>query len=235
MKKSTEEKPIKFKMIGANIVHMIMPDRNQLASAVIRFQEYYESPFPEIKGQIFTLGYIKSLGSRSNRGINTYCGNELIESDWSGYNFPGSVLDPFIKGLFDPLTPEEAVIVDTLRYRTDNFYVIATYGDTDPGDTLEHEIRHAMFGVSNGYKREVQKELIKYKKELINLKRCLSSWGYADEVLDDECHAYMSADHDYFFENFTDDVKSFNLKPIPKLRNSLNRIAKKYKLKLGIK
>ena len=234
MKKSVEEKPIKFSLIGSNIVHIIMPDRNSLAAAVIRFQEFYESPFPEIKGQIFTLGYIKSLGSRSNRGINTYCGNDMVESDWSGYNFPGKVLDPFIKGLFDPLTMEEATIVDTLRYRTDEFYVIATYGDTDPGDTLEHEIRHAMFGVSEPYRKAVLKELGNYKKELVSLRKCLASWGYADDVLDDECHAYMSCDHDYFFENFTDDIKKYGLKPIPKLRNALNRLAKKHKPIIGI-
>jgi hypothetical protein len=234
MKKSIDELPIKFNTIGENIVHIVMPDRNTLAAAVIRFQEYYESPFPEIKGKVFTLGYIKSLGSRDNRGINTYCGNDMLNSDWSGYNFPGAVLDPFIKGLFDPLTAEESVIVETLRYRQDNFYVIATYGDTDPGDTLEHEIRHAMFGISDAYKKEVMKQIDKYKKELVPLRKVLSSWGYADEVLDDECHAYMSCDHDYFFENFTADVKKFKVTPVPKLRDVLNRLAKKHKEKLGI-
>lgn len=225
---------IKFKKIGDHIVHIVMPDRNSLASAMIRFQEYYESPFPEIKGKVFTLGYIKSLGSRDNRGINSYCGNELVNSDWSGYNFPGVVLDPFIKGLFDPLTVEESVIVDTLRYRTDNFYIIATYGDNDPADALEHEIRHAMFGTSVKYRKEVLKQLEKFKKELIPLRKCLTSWGYDEGVLDDECHAYMSCDHDYFFENFTNDVKKFKLKPIPKLRNILNKLANKYKKQLKI-
>ncbi len=225
---------IKFKTIGDHIVHIIMSDKNRLASAMIRFQEYYESPFPEIKGQIFTLGYIKSLGSRDSRGINSYCGNELVSSDWSGYNFPGSALDPFIKGLFNPLTVEESVIVDTLRYRTDNFYVIATYGDNDPADALEHEIRHAMFGISEKYRNSVLKQLEKYQKELIPLRKCLSSWGYADDVLNDECHAYMSCDHDYFFENFTEDIEKYNLKPIPKLRNALNKLAVKYKKELKI-
>ena len=158
MRKNIENnEPFTIKTIGTNIVHIIMSDKNELASAMIRFQEYYESPFPEIKGQIFTLGYIKSLGSRANKGVNSYCGGKLLSADWDGYNFPSSVLDPFIKGLFDPLTDYEHTIVEALRYRTDKFYVIATYGDTDPADTLEHELRHAMFGISDEYKKEVMK------------------------------------------------------------------------------
>ena len=235
MRKNVEKEFfIKFKSMGPNIVHIIMANKEDLAKAMIRFQEFYESPFPEIKGKIFTLGQIKSLGSRDNRGINTYCGSGLVPADWSGYNFPGSVLDPFIKGLFDPLTPEEAAIVEALRFRTDKFYVIATYGMEDPGDTLEHEIRHAMFGISDAYKKAVLKEIGKYKKELKPVREALASWGYAEEVLDDECHAYMSCDHDYFFENFTEVVNKYKIKPMPKLRDALNKLAKKHKKILGL-
>jgi len=236
MRKNLESKGIlKISNIGSSIVHIVMSDKNTLAEAMMRFQEYYESPFPEIKGQIFTVGYLKSLGSRSNRGINLYCGGKTLSADWDGYNFPDVVLEPFVKGLFDPLTDFEQDIVEALKYRTDSFYVIATYGENDPEDTLEHEIRHAMFGISDAYRKEVLKAVNDYKKELKSVRSCLSSWGYADDVLDDECHAYMGADHDYFFETFTDDIKTFKLKKIPKLRNRLNKLAKKYKLILGLK
>ena len=225
---------MKLSSIGDNIVHIVMEDKNSLAKAMARFQEYYESPFEDIRGQIFTLGYLKYKGSRENPGINTYCGNNLIEADWSGYNFPSSVLLPFVQGLFDPLTPEEEAIVEMLRYRTDDFYIIGTYGDEDPADTMEHEIRHAMYGISNEYKKEVDKLLDAYRAELDPLRKCLASWGYHKDVIDDECHAYMGADHDYFFENFTDDVDKYSIPEVPKLRDKLNKVAEKYKDNLGI-
>jgi len=225
---------IKISNIGTNIVHIIMDDKKSLARAMCRFQEFYESPFEDIKGCIFTLGYLKSKGSRANPRLNTYCGNELVDAEWAGYNFPSIALEPFVKGLFDPLTTEESSIVEMLRYRTDNFYIIATYGDNDDADALEHEIRHGMYGTCVEYKKEVDNALLKYEKDLVNLKKCLSSWGYIDEVMNDECHAYMGADHDYFFENFKEDVEKYNIIKLPKLKQSLNRIANKYKIKLGI-
>jgi hypothetical protein len=225
---------MKIRQIGSSIVHIVMPDRNSLAKAMYRLQEYYESPFPEIRGQIFTLGFIKSLGSRSYRGVNTYCGGENYKSDWSGYNFPSYVLDPFIKGLFDPLTSEEKDIVETLRYRQDKFYVIGTYGDDDPGDTLEHEIRHALYYISDAYKKEVDKALGGYTKQLVNLKKCLLDWGYCKEVLDDECHAYMGPDYEYFFTERKADADKYKVVVDKKLSNKLNAIAKKHKKKIGL-
>lgn len=223
--------------IGDNIVHISMTSKNQLARAMCRFQEYYESPFEDIRGQIFTLGYLKSKGSRSNPRINTYCGTNLTESDWDGYNFPRAALEPFFQGLFDPLTPEEECIVEMLKYRTDNFYVIATYGDQDldaDDNTIEHEVRHALYGTCEAYRKEVNTILARHSVKLRNLKKLLSSWGYHETVLDDECHAYMGADHDYFFNGFKEDVTKFKVKRMDTLRDQLNEVADKYKKKLKL-
>lgn len=234
MRQVVDQSKIDIECLGEHIIHISMDDKNELAETMMRFQEYYESPFEDIRGKIFTLGYLKSKGSRSKPRVNAYCGNSLLEAEWDGYNFPSSVLDPFIKGLFDPLTKNEQALVEMFRYRTDEFYVIATYGDQEAVNTLEHEIRHAMYGLSEGYRNEVNKALNEFRVQLEPLKKCLSHWGYHTDVLDDECHAYMGADHDYFFRNFTDDVSEFKIVEVPKLRDKLNRIAKKYKPKLGI-
>lgn len=220
---------MKFNKIGKDIIHIIMSDRKSLAKAMFRFQEYYESPFEDIRGQIFTLGYLKSKGSRSMQGVNTYCGGNNYEADWSGYNFPSYVLKPFVDGLFDPLTSEEQDIVETLKYNQGKFYVIGTYGDEDPGDTLEHEIRHAMYYCNESYRKQVDKTLKKYSKQLVNLKKCLLEWGYAETVLDDECHAYMGSDYDWFFNTKNEYVEKYKIKVDKKLSTELNRIAKKHK------
>ena len=234
MSRLKDKSIIEVDQIGDHIVHISMDDKNELASTVMRFQEYYESPFDDIRGQIFTLGFLKSKGSRSNPKLNTYGGNSLLEADWDGYNFPGSVLEPFIKGLFDPLTPSESALVEMLRYRTDEFYVIATYGDQAELNTLEHEIRHAMYGISKEYRDEVDNAMAPFFDQLEPLSRCLTDWGYHSDVLEDEFHAYMGSDHDYFFKTFTDDVSKYEIPQVPELRDKLNRIAKKYKPKLGI-
>ena len=165
MRKSlSSENMFEVESIGDHIVHIKMDHKNDLAAAMARFQEFYESPFDDIRNKYFTLGYLKSRGGRSKPRINLYCGNDLMAAEWDGYNFPGSVLEPFIKGLFDPLTKEEAAVVEMLKYRTDDFYVIATYGDDKEVDTLEHELRHAMYGVSQEYREEVNNALKLYKR-----------------------------------------------------------------------
>lgn len=234
MARIKNESLIDVETIGDKIIHISMDNKNALASAMMRFQEYYESPFEDIRGKIFTVGYLKSKGSRAKPGVNSYCGNVLMEAEWDGYNIPSSVLEPFIKGLFDPLTVEEAAIVEMFRYRTDDFYLIATYGDQGVIETLEHEIRHAMWGISKEYKAEVTLALQLHRSRLKPLRKCLVEWGYHPDVLDDECHAYMGADHDYFFNNFTEDVEKHGVVKLPALRDKLNKIAAKYKKKLDI-
>lgn len=222
----------KFKSIGDKIIHLQAQDAAQLAQAMIRIQEHYESPFDDIRGKIFTLGQIKAKGSRSAPGVNTYGGGIHFDCDWSGYNVPSYVFEPFIKGLFDPLTEYEKDIVEVVRYRGDKFYFIATFGDDDPKETLEHEIRHAMYYISPEYKKAVDFILKDYK--LAPLKACLSQWGYADEVLDDECHAYMGPDYDWFYAKKKEDILKYEIPKYPGLSERLNGAAEKFKKELGL-
>ncbi|MEB3209634.1 MAG: hypothetical protein VKK63_12075, partial [Synechococcus sp.] len=86
---------LKVKKQPFNSVWISADSQEELGNTFIRFQEHYESP--KFKEQIFTVGQVRSWYS-STYGANTY------EKDWSGYNFPSTVLKPFRDGLFDPLT-----------------------------------------------------------------------------------------------------------------------------------
>lgn len=185
---------MEIELICPNIYHIKILDRKERASAMIRFQEHYESPYPDIRGQIFTLGQVLSKGSRSAKGANTYCGGNILDSDWSGYNWPSYILDPFVRGLFDPLTPHEQDIVNTFKRNTSRFYVICTDGEA----ALEHEIMHGLFYTQLDYKRKVSKILSKVK--LDPLKKYLKSIGYDDSVMLDECQAYLGADFEWICE-----------------------------------
>ena len=216
---------MKILTAGKNTIKISMENGKELAAALMRFQEYYESQHKDIKGKIFTTGYLKSKGASPKNNLNLYCGGHNFDALWGGYNFPDYVLAPFIKGLFDPLTEEEQDIVETLRYRMDKFYVIGV--SEDYTGALDHEECHALYYLSEGYRNAVQTVLTRC--DLTGLKKILRSWGYADDVLLDECHAYLSADYDWLFTEHTKEVKKYKVEISTKIHTKLRTLKEKYK------
>lgn len=208
---------MKIELIAKNIYHILIKDQKERASAMIRFQEHYESPFKEIRGKIFTLGQLKALGARSAKGANTYCGGHKIDADWNGYNWPSYVLKPFIHGLFDPLTEYEQDIVETFKRNMGNFYVICTDGE----EALAHEIMHGLFYTQPNYKKEVLKIL--KTMDLKDLNKYLISIGYDKSVLEDEAQAYIGADFEWICE------KVPSLSKYKKESDKLNALYNRYK------
>lgn len=177
--------------ITDRIVLVSAKTQTQLGSAFIRFQEHYESP--EWRGKIFTEGQLRAWYSEKY-GANTY------EHDWTGFNLPGSILRPFIQGLFDPLGPAEAELVNLFRYRTDEFYVIGS--QTDQLETLDHEICHGLFATVSAYREAVQKILRANHKQLTPLRKRIESLMYHPSVVEDEVHAYASGSIDLVREDW---------------------------------
>lgn len=221
-----ETQKLNFKKISDKIVHITLPNYEELAKALIRFQEYYESPYPEIRGKIFTLGYVRSKGNRKT-GLNTYEGGNHFGADWAGYNFPSHVLEPFIKGLFDPLTSYEQDIVNALKLKEGKFYVIGTLEDADPRNALPHEIAHALYYTEPQYKKDVDKVLSKY--DLKGLFQWLRDDGYCDEVLLDEEQAYLGPDYDWLMADLKN-VEKYKIKIPKKCHEELTKIRKRYKI-----
>ncbi|HVY01919.1 MAG TPA: hypothetical protein VHA12_04110, partial [Candidatus Nanoarchaeia archaeon] len=95
---------MKLREIYPNIFHIQFSTRLLLTSTFLRFQEHYESP--KFRGKIFSLEeYKKWYISNSPKGKET--GKFTYYEDWSGFNIPGHVLEPFFQGKFDPLSLEE--------------------------------------------------------------------------------------------------------------------------------
>lgn len=215
---------MKLEQVTKNIILIKCEKTQELAETVMRFQEYYESGFPEIRGKIFTLGYLKKLYSEKN-GASTYAGNSLVDADYGGFNFPGHVLNPFIKGLFDPLTEGERAVVDLFRYREDDFYIIAVADDN--ASSMQHEINHGLFYTNKEFRDETT-ALIRGWDQFENFKNMMRDWGYCDEVMVDEAQAYICCDYDWLLIDCAEDVKKFNLTIDEKLSKSLQDIKKKY-------
>jgi hypothetical protein len=144
---------LKIKKQPYNSVLISASNQQELAESFMRFQEHYESPHWADK--IFTIGQFKKWYSEEY-------GGDTYHIDWRGFNFPSTVLKPFMEGLFDPLTDNEKSILDFFKYRKDNFYIIGSNSD----DVLEHELRHAFYNFNINYKNEVNKFIEDNKQKI---------------------------------------------------------------------
>lgn len=187
-------RPLKFNSV------LVQAESNQiLAQAFMRFQEHYESP--KFKDTIFTIGQFKKWYSE------TY-GSDSYEHDWTGFNFPSSVLNSFRHGLFDPLTDLEQEVLNLFKYRQDNFYII---GANDDG-VIRHELAHALFAQNYHYKNKVNHLCKMYAKNIKPIKDYILQKGYHPDVLNDEIQAYITDNDDKFIINNLDSsiVDKFN-------------------------
>ena len=176
---------LKIKSQPYNSVWISADSQEELGRTFIRFQEYYESPNPDFRGKIFTLGMVRQWYS-IKYGADTY------HHDWTGFNFPSRVLSPFKEGLFDPLTSEEIELLNLFKYRNDHFYVMGAQNSA----TLRHELSHALYDSNVKYKTEIDSYINKNKKGLAKAKKYILEKGYAKEVINDELQAYITDNDD---------------------------------------
>lgn len=199
---------LKIKNQPYNSVWVWADSQAELNRSFMRFTEHYESPNPDFRGKIFTVGQLK-------RWYSITYGADTYHIDWSGFNIPSKVLKPFIDGLFDPLTNEEQNLLDLFRYRNDNFYIIGAQNNS----VLRHELAHALYSNNIGYKKEIDKYILKNKKYLTKTSKYILDKGYCKEVLNDELQAYITDNDDEFIIGNT---------PL-KIINGINSIYRKFK------
>lgn len=207
---------MRFVQLSEKIVQLQFESQRIMGETLLRFQEYYEGQ--EFRGEIFTLGEFRQWYSR-HFGAFTYY------DDTAGFNFPSTALRPFFEGLFDPLTLEETKILELFKSRSESFYVIGTYVDiTGSQDDIDHEIAHALYFTSRGYKAAVEKVL-----DRVNIQKTLdgivTGLQYHTEVAYDEAHAYMATGPDvleqqkiWYPKDVAEDLKKIFVRYKRKLR-----------------
>jgi len=203
---------VKLKSIFKNIFLLEFQSNRQMASALLRFQEYYECR--EFRGKIFTVDEYKQWYI-SEYGAFTYY------DDWDGFNFPNTALKPFFKGKFDPISEKEKEILGMFKGKRAPYYVIALAEKKDKTllvEEFKHELAHALFHIDKQYRKEIISILSKYdiskiKNEIINM------GDYCSSVIEDEIQAYILAD--------PDQLKN---KPSTKLMSSLNEAFERHML-----
>jgi hypothetical protein len=182
---------LKIEQQPYNTIWVSADSQKQLGETFIRFQEYYESPSSNFKNKIFTLGQVKQWYSE-NYGSDNY------SEHWVGFNLPSVVLKPFRSNLFDPLTDNEKELLDRLKYRQDNFYIV---GAQTKG-VLRHELSHAMYSYSKKYRDEIDCYINTNKTKFYKIQKYILEKGYCKEVLNDEIQAYITdMDDEFILDN----------------------------------
>jgi hypothetical protein len=178
-------KAMSVRTIAENIFHVNCPVKYVLTSTLLRFQEHYESS--KFRNAIFSLEEFKSWfrGTREHGQFSYY-------DDVGGFNFPSSVLIPFVDRRFDPLSAREKALLSLLPNTPHDFYVVGTYGDQFDLTHLRHEIAHGLYYTNQDYRGCV--DLVLEGLDVKPLEALLRQHGYHESVFRDEGHAYLGDD-----------------------------------------
>ena len=181
--------PLTIKQIRKNIYLIEADHQIELTTTFARPQEFYESPYKEIRGKYFTLSEFIDVYSR--KGDFTYY------TDWVGFNFPGEVLNRFFRLFRRDMSKKELILKKLVqkvyKNKRDKFYIIAAVKNS--ALTIKHEIAHAYWYLYPEYRRNVEIAIKRIPKKLYNLaKRTLLNMEYDVRFVDDEIQAYLSTD-----------------------------------------
>jgi len=175
---------MELKQVREGIYLVLFKDQLAMTSTLLRFQEHYESP--KYRGQIFSLEEFKAWYTEKTGGWTYY-------TDWGGFNFPCSVLEPFYEGKFPDLSEQEHQLLAMVSQLPKPFYLIAVPGQADI-ETLRHEIAHGLWTTNPDYRAE-QVSLME-GHQLGPVIRSMLYGSYHTAVWLDECHAYLTTEYD---------------------------------------
>jgi len=190
------------------IFHAVGETQKELASAFLRFQEYYESPNDSFRGKKFSLDEYKTWYTKVFGEFTYY-------EDWDAFNVPGKVIIDASNGLLGSLSQEEFDFMSTLLIAglDDDSYVIGTY-DESPESDFKHEFAHAMYATNAAYKEAVSLVLgTVYLPKYNLIIDYFRNSNYHDEVFLDELNSYVAFDLDHLALNgveITDELKELS-------------------------
>lgn len=183
---------IKVKEILPEVFAVVVPDNYERAMLFLRVQEFYESPYKNIRQSKFSIWDYFSLYARDmGEGCFSY------PSDFSGFNLPLIVAKKCYE-LNDIETPYDVKMNEIVEKKFVNGrrqYLIGVGSLSD--STFRHELAHALYYTNANYRCEMddltnslsQSNYAKFKKNLTQI-------GYFPGVFKDEIQAYMSEESD---------------------------------------
>jgi len=186
---------VKLIKITDQIYQVETETQYELAMMFIRIQEYYESPFEEIRGRTFTLEDYMDRYAKEE-------GNFTYTVDWNGFNVPGNIVRKF----FNPqmyetsfwcdyskkeIALKAALVKEDLLSSDKKFYLLGTHKEEER--ILDHELAHALWYLIPDYQKAQTENIFKIPvNEGLDIEKSLLKEGYASEVVLDETQAYLA-------------------------------------------
>jgi hypothetical protein len=215
------------KELHPNIFGVSIKNDYDRAMLFCRYQEFYESPFKEIRGKKFSLEKFMWLYKTKNKKPTfTY------PEDWAGYNIPSNILLR-AHNVFKSNKSEYDEIMSNIIFFCENhslsfgkprtkWYLIGA--DNFKSTTMDHEIAHGLYYTNRDYKNICDGLISEIKKKDYNkIKGSLIKIGYVDDkkIIDDEIQAFMSTGLNKTFS--TEEIKKYTK---PFIENFNNHIKK---------
>lgn len=196
----------KVEEVLSNIYAVFIEDKYDRAMLFCRYQEYYESPFVEIRNKNFTLEeYMKIYSQKNESPYFTY------PDDWSGFNMPSHILLEALKkfslypnGYDDIMASIVEYCQKSISFKSENnkrWYLIGIDKETNT-ETMHHEIAHGLYYTNIEYKKEMDEIINSFSSdEYKSFEKELEELGYVADpkIIYDEIQAYLSSEpyHDF--------------------------------------
>lgn len=179
--------------VFTNCFCVVVEDSYDLGMLFCRAQEFYESPWDNIKSQNFNFFDFHKKYYSSNGECFTY------PSDWVGFNMPLSTARLCYSYKLEYRTPYDDIFLDILSKipNVDKGYIIGV--SKVKSLTTMHELCHAKYYLDSKYREKVSEVLYEIKNTAPefykNLENKLIDLGYSSDVVEDEIHAYLIVDY----------------------------------------
>jgi hypothetical protein len=195
------------------------PTQYEVSMAFMRFQEFYESPYKEIRGKYFSHEKYMDLYAKET-------GNFTYTSDWLGFNIPSHIYEKALGKFALNAWIKENELTDLVgrtafHYKAKKYYIIGACETDSAVQTSQHEVAHALWYLYPKYKKE-QKENIERLalRTRDKISTALVASGYGKLVVSDETQAYLSTSTSFYLN------KKMGFPKIPD--RSLNRFTETF-------
>lgn len=157
-----------------------------LTSTFMRLQEFYESPFPDIRNCYFSLEHFMDEYA-------DYKGNFTYTSDFAGFNIPDYVVRNFFSVFKKDLLEKEKELHKHLScaLKRKKFYLIGI--SDEENDAINHELAHGYYYLDSDYRNSMD-DLTDNSAIKSSLNKYLRNNMYSRDVFKDEVQAYLSTD-----------------------------------------
>lgn len=187
-----------IKQIRPQIFAASIKDNYQRTMLFCRYQEFYESPYQEIRGKFFTWEkYMMIYRNNWKKSLFTY------SEDWTGFNIPSNIVEKAMSVFSKDKGPYDEIMSDIwfycenypLRFQKPRtkWYLIGA--DGFKSSTMDHEIAHGLYYTNKEYKKNCENLISNIKpSHYEKLKKKIIKMGYIDDkkIIDDEIQAFMS-------------------------------------------